>query len=63
MSEATRGLESVVSLTLEPQGAGTLVTLHHRNIPDDEMGRRHRDGWGFCLDGLVQALTGATAQN
>jgi uncharacterized protein YndB with AHSA1/START domain len=56
VSEATKGLETVVTITLEAQGAATLVTLHHRGIPDDEMGRRHRDGWGFCLDALTQAL-------
>ncbi len=61
VSEATKGLESVVTVTLEPKGADTLVTLHHRNIPDDEMGRRHKDGWGFCLDGLSRALAGAKA--
>jgi uncharacterized protein YndB with AHSA1/START domain len=61
VSEATRGLESVVTLTFEAQGANTLVTLHHLGIPDDEMGRRHRDGWGYCLDALAQALTGAKA--
>jgi uncharacterized protein YndB with AHSA1/START domain len=53
MSEATRGLESRVSLTLAPQGAGTVVTLHHANVPDDEMGRRHAEGWGFILDALI----------
>ncbi len=58
VSEATRGLESVLTLTLEPQGNNTLVTLHHRNIPDDEMGRRHKEGWSFCLDALAQALAG-----
>jgi len=63
VSEATRGLESVVTLTLEPQGAKTLVTLHHSGIPDDEMGHRHRDGWGYCLDALTQALAGAKAKN
>jgi uncharacterized protein YndB with AHSA1/START domain len=57
VSEATKGLESVVTFTLEPQGTGTLVTLNHRNIPDDEMGRRHRDGWGFCLDALGKAVS------
>lgn len=55
VSEATKGLESVLTLTFEPQGGDTLVTLHHRNIPDDEMGRRHKDGWNFCLDALAQA--------
>ncbi len=59
VSEATRGLESVVTLTLEPQGAGTLVTLRHRNIPDDEMGRRHQEGWTFVLGALAQSLGAA----
>jgi uncharacterized protein YndB with AHSA1/START domain len=53
ISEATRGLESRVSLTFEPQADGTLVTLHHENLPDDDMGRRHREGWGFVLDAIA----------
>ena len=53
VSEATRGLESRVSLTFEAQVAGTLVTLHHENLPDDDMGRRHHDGWGFVLDSIA----------
>jgi len=52
VSPATRGLESIVTLGFEAQGAGTLVTLHHAGIPDDPMGLQHRDGWGFCLQGL-----------
>ncbi|MBO0758702.1 MAG: SRPBCC domain-containing protein [Bradyrhizobiaceae bacterium] len=54
VSEATRGLESRVSLTFEPKADGTLVTLHHENLPDDDMGRRHRDGWGFILDAIAR---------
>lgn len=54
VSEATRGLESRVSLTFEPQAGGTLVTLRHENLPDDDMGRRHGDGWGFVLDMIAQ---------
>jgi hypothetical protein len=53
VSEATRGLESRVSLTFEPQADGTLVTLHHENLPEDDMGRRHREGWGFVLDAIA----------
>jgi uncharacterized protein YndB with AHSA1/START domain len=37
VSEATRGLESVVTLTFEPRGDQTLVQLRHANIPDDEL--------------------------
>lgn len=53
VSEATRGLESIVTLTFDAQGDRTLVTLHHANVPDDEMGRRHKEGWGFVLGALA----------
>jgi uncharacterized protein YndB with AHSA1/START domain len=53
VSEATRGLESTVTLTLEPQGDQTVVTLRQVNVPDDEMGRRHELGWGFILDAIA----------
>jgi uncharacterized protein YndB with AHSA1/START domain len=54
VSEATRGLESIVTLTLEPKGGRTLVTLRQANVPDDEMGRRHEQGWGFLLGAIEQ---------
>jgi uncharacterized protein YndB with AHSA1/START domain len=53
VSEATKGLESIVTVTLEAKAAGTEVTLRHVNIPDDEMGRSHQDGWTWCLDALA----------
>lgn len=54
MSEGTRGLESIVTITLEPQDGGTAVTLRHANIPDDEMGRGHKDGWTWYLNTLAE---------
>jgi uncharacterized protein YndB with AHSA1/START domain len=54
VSEATRGLESVVSITLTARDGRTDVTLHHANLPDDEMGRRHKDGWTSYLDVLAE---------
>jgi uncharacterized protein YndB with AHSA1/START domain len=53
VSEATRGLESIVTLTFSAQGDQTLVKLHHANLPDDELGRRHEEGWGFVLGALA----------
>jgi uncharacterized protein YndB with AHSA1/START domain len=54
VSEATRGLETVVTITLVPVADGTTeVTLHHANVPDDEMGRGHQDEWRWYLDGLL----------
>ncbi len=34
------------------EGDGTLVTLRHSNPPDDPMGCRHAEGWGFVLDAI-----------
>ncbi len=48
VSEATRGLESIVTVTLAAKGGDTEVALHHANVPDDEMGRQHADGGGSC---------------
>ncbi|HTE50935.1 MAG TPA: hypothetical protein VK698_08705 [Kofleriaceae bacterium] len=41
MSEGTRGLESV-------------VTLRQTNVPDDEEGRKHEEGWGSALAALAE---------
>lgn len=52
VSEATKGLESVVSVTFQGIGATTEVTLRQTGIPDDELGRRHKEGWGWVLSKL-----------
>jgi uncharacterized protein YndB with AHSA1/START domain len=54
VSEATRGLETVVTITLVPRNGGTEVTLHHANVPDHEMGRGHKEGWTWYLNTLAE---------
>ena len=61
MSEATRGLESVVTITLQPEGEGTKVTLRHANLPDDDMGRQHQEGWTWYLNTLAERFEKVTA--
>jgi uncharacterized protein YndB with AHSA1/START domain len=56
MSRHTSGLESVVTLTFEAQGEDTLLTLHHANIPDDDLGRMHERGWEHYLGLLVDCF-------
>jgi uncharacterized protein YndB with AHSA1/START domain len=56
VSESTHGIESKVSLTFEPQGDDTLVTLRHRDLPDDEDGRQHEEGWKFVLGSLAEVF-------
>lgn len=53
MSEATLGLESTVTVTLEPKGKDTLLTLRHADLPDDPMGRQHEEGWTFITGALA----------
>ena len=54
VSEATRGLESIVTITLTPSKGATDITLHHANLPDDDMGRGHKDGWTWYLNTLAE---------
>jgi len=54
VSEATKGLESEVTVTFEPLGDQTRVTLRHSGVPDDEMGRRHEEGWTWVLSMLAE---------
>jgi uncharacterized protein YndB with AHSA1/START domain len=54
VSEATRGLESVLTVTLQPQDGQTLLRLTHSNLPADDMGRQHEAGWGFVIDSIAK---------
>jgi len=54
MSENTRGLETTVNVTFEPQTGGTLMTIVHSGLPDDEGGRRHEAGWTHFLTRIDQ---------
>ena len=56
MSEATKGAEPIVTVTMEGSGNQTEVTLRHSAVPDDEMGRQHKDGWAWVLSALADAL-------
>lgn len=56
VSEATRGLESVITVTLEAEKKNTRLTLHHANLPDDELGASHKGGWDAVLGGLAERL-------
>jgi uncharacterized protein YndB with AHSA1/START domain len=60
VSEATKGAESVVTVTFERRGDQTDVTLRHSGVPDDEMGHRHREGWTWVLSMLAERAGTAT---
>jgi uncharacterized protein YndB with AHSA1/START domain len=56
MSEGTKGAESTVTVTMEARGDQTEVTLVHSGVPDDEMGRQHKDGWTWVLSMLANSI-------
>jgi len=53
MSRHTLGEESTVTVTFEKKGEGTLMTLVHSGLPDNEGGKGHQEGWNYFLDKLV----------
>ena len=44
--------ESQVTVSLKPDGDGTLLTLHHEAFFDEAARDAHQRGWGACLDNL-----------
>ena len=54
VSEATKGLESVVALAFKAIGEETEVTLRHTGVPDDAMGHQHKEGWTWVLSMLAE---------
>jgi uncharacterized protein YndB with AHSA1/START domain len=50
VSPNTLGLESIVTLTFQKQGEGTLMTLVHSNLPDHELAKGHEEGWKYFLN-------------
>jgi uncharacterized protein YndB with AHSA1/START domain len=56
VSQHTRGLESLVSIDFREKGGTTQVVLVHENLPDDEMGRMHAQGWEHYLAQIGNTL-------
>ena len=44
--------ESLVTVVIKPQGAGSLLTLVHEQFFDEAARDRHEHGWIGCLDKL-----------
>lgn len=55
MSEATRGIETTVTLDFRAVSGGTELVLVHSGLHDDD-GPGHRDGWSFIVESVVKRL-------
>jgi uncharacterized protein YndB with AHSA1/START domain len=50
MSRNTLGQESTVAVTFQKKETGTLMTLLHSGLPNDDMARAHEKGWNSIAD-------------
>lgn len=49
--------ESLVTLTMRPDGDGTMLTLHHEQFFDETARDSHRMGWMAALDRLERQFS------
>ena len=50
MSPNTLGQESTVTVTFRKTAEGTLMTLLHSGLPNDDMAKAHEKGWNSISD-------------
>ena len=58
LTAATKGAETVVTVTLTPHNTGTRLKLTHAGFPDEETRNRHKEAWPNVLIQLDQKISG-----
>ncbi len=54
--KSTPERQSVVTVLLQPDGDGTLLTLTHEQFADEDARDRHQHGWNGALDKLEKLV-------
>ena len=60
-SHATNTSDSVVRVTFEPDGDGTVVAVQHTKLPDAASAAAHEGGWTEILGQLERTMIGTEA--
>ncbi|MDQ1547432.1 MAG: hypothetical protein QOH69_2336 [Actinomycetota bacterium] len=55
-TQTNRDGDSLLTITIEPDGDGTSLVLTHDNFPDEESRADHERGWTDCLSRLPAYL-------
>ena len=63
VSPNTLGLESTVTVTFHKKGEGTVMTLVHSGLPDDDKARSHEKGWNYFLGIFTEKFGDASRKN
>ena len=58
MSPYTRGQETTVTIDFKKHAEGTLMTLKHTGLSNDDFGKAHSDGWGYFLGAIEKRFKG-----
>jgi len=56
MSPNTAGHETLVTVTFEKKGDGTLLTLVHSGFPNDDWAKMHNKGWTAITEKFVMGI-------
>jgi uncharacterized protein YndB with AHSA1/START domain len=60
MSRYTQGEESTVTVTFRKKGDETLMSLVHSDLPDNDHGRAHVEGWNEFMESFPKHFTRAS---
>ena len=60
MSRYTLGEESTVTVTFQKKREGTLLTLLHSGLPNDDMAKAHDKGWNSILEKFSDIFVGGS---
>lgn len=60
MSPNTLGQESIVTVTFREQGDGTLLTVRHSGLPNEDMAKAHEKGWSSISDRFNDIFVGGS---